>query len=153
MTWTERDLTTGEQMEVTAEKAAKLNAGKDKDLPRVQKEDLKSFKQVKFQPVRSPNIYDAEFGVKDRDIVFHFWPYNYHEADRKGVASPAFPRDFGPNLIKTMDDIFRGRTEIHNDPDMGAFTVKALGWGENQFAFDLAVKACKQLHFAMGGTE
>lgn len=152
MSWTERDLRTGEQMHVTAEKAAKLDAGKAVDLPKIAKEEMKSFEPIKFQPVKSPGIYDAEFGVKGPDLIFHFWPAGYHEAERRGTKAPAFVREFPTQLGSVMTEIFKAeRCEFYNDPDVGAYTVKAMGWGENQFVFDLAVKACKNLHLSMGG--
>jgi hypothetical protein len=153
-TWVERDLTTGKQAEMVADKAARLDKDVAKDLPRVQREEAKEITPVRFQPVRSPGIYDAEFGVKDRDLIFHFWPFGYHEAERKEVAPPRFPSQFEASLRAALNKTFNvDRVEYNYDGDMGAWYARAHGWGENQFAFDLAVKACKTLHSMMGGVE
>lgn len=154
MPWTERDLRTGEQDTITGERAVQLTKDTAKDLPRVQKEEVKAFDPVKYQPVRSPNIYDAEFGVKGNDLIFHFWPFNYHEAERRNIRLPDFAPQFEGKLKLEMEKVFGAhRVEFKYDGDMGAWYAKANGWGENQFAFDLAVKACKALHLAMGGSE
>jgi hypothetical protein len=114
----------------------------------------KQFKQVRFQPVRSPGIYEAEFGAKGKDLIFHFWPHGYHSADAQSLATPRFSKEFLPRLKTIMSETFgHNRVEIKQDPDVGAIFVKANNWGESQFCRELAIKACEAVHQANGGKD
>ena len=139
---------------VTTEREAELEKAKAENLPLIQKEaeGLRPFDPVEFQPVRSPGIYEAEFGMKEEDIIFHFWPAGYHEAQRERKPEPRFMAGFSVALTVTMGELFEdSRLEIQSDKDMGAIFVKARGWGKNQFARELAIKACEGVHSRMGG--
>jgi hypothetical protein len=142
---------------VDAQKANEYDQAKAEGLPVVTKEaegGIKPLDPVKFQPVRSPGIFEAEFGVKGKDLIFHFWPDGYHKADRNSLAPPAFKKDFLQRLTKTMVDTFtKERVLIEEDRDMGAFFVKAHGWGENDSYREISIKVCEIFHKAMGGTE
>jgi hypothetical protein len=103
-----------------------------------------------FQPVKSPGNYEAEFAIKGDDLIFHFWPSGYHDAQDKGFTTPHFKRDFSYHLVKVMSDSFSAnRIEVENDEDMGAIFVKASGYASNQFYKDMAIMACEKLHKAL----
>ena len=157
MAWRERDIESGKEEVAGLDRTRELNEARDQALPAMLKEaevGKKPFIPVHFQPVRSPGLYEAEFAKRDNDVIFHFWPYGYHEADRKGIAAPRFPKDFEPKLTTAMGDVFgTHRITVKHDMDMGAFFVCASGWANQQFWFDLAVKACQSLHTSLGGTE
>ena len=155
MSWLEKNYETNEVAQPTAARALVLDEAREQGLPTIKKEadaGVKPFAQVQLQPVKSPGIYEAEFGVKDSDVIFHFWPSGYHVAERRGVAGPKFKPGFENALKKVMGEVFDAkRVTIDNDIDMGALFVRAKGWGEAQFHRDLCIKACEQLHAAMGG--
>jgi hypothetical protein len=156
MSWVERQSDTGMDITVTPEKARKFEEAKAAGLPVVEREAAKGqmpFDPVRFTPVRSPGIYEAEFAKKDGDLIFHFWPYGYHEADRQNRRTPKFGPTFEAQLRQVMCSHFSTRSiEFHHDQDMGAWYVKIQHWGEKQFFHDLAVKACEKLHYALGGS-
>ena len=59
---------------------------------------------------------------------------------------------FESSLLKVMGEVFDPkRVTIEHDIDVGALFVRAKGWGEAQFYRDLCIKACEQIHAAMGG--
>lgn len=155
MSWLEKNTETNEVAAPTAVRAQVLDEAREQGLPTITKEaeaGVKPFAQVEFQPVKSPGIYEAEFGVKGGDVIFHFWPSGYHVAERRGVAGPRFKPNFEAELKKVMGSVFdSNRVLIDHDPDVGAIFVRAKGWGEAQFHRDLCIKACEQLHAAMGG--
>lgn len=157
MAWREREVETGKEEVVGLDRTRELNEARDQALPAMLKEaeiGKKPFIPVRFQPVRSPGLYEAEFAKRDNDVIFHFWPYGYHEADRKNLAAPKFPKDFQAKLSESMNSAFGPhRVSVKNDLDMGAFFVCATGWGIQQFWFDLAVKACQNLHKSLGGSD
>ena len=156
-TWRERDLETGVEGEASLPRAKELTEAREAALPAIQREaerGKKPFTALAFQPVKSPGLYEGEFGKKEMDVIFHFWPYGYHEADRKSLAAPRFPTNFEKHLTDTMGASFGPhRILVRNDLDMGAFYVRAYGWSEQQFWFDLSVKACQALHKALGGSD
>lgn len=157
MGWLEKNTETNQVSEADASRSKLLSEVKKGSLPTIRKEageGYKPFEQVAFQPVKSPGIYEAEFGVKGPDLLFHFWPYGYHLADAQGKAVPRFPKDFLPKLKKVMGETFEtSRVEISEDQDVGAIFVKAKGWGEKQFHRELSVRVCEAIHKAMGGVE
>ena len=142
---------------VDAERAKVLDLAREEKLPVIEKEaatGVKSLDPLKFQPVHSPGIYEAEFAMKGDDIIFHFWPWGYHKSDRNGEKTPRLSRNFPAVLSQVFTNLFgSGRFDIENDEDMGAHYVRCIGWGSNQFARDLAIKACKGLHSALGGVD
>jgi hypothetical protein len=155
MSWIEKQVDTDKQSEVTGQRAIELDQAREESLPRLKKEADKGqapFIPVRFQPVRSPGIYEAEFAPKDENVVFHFWPYGYRKAERAGLAAPRFKKDFEPILTKAMQDTFgEKRIQVEYVKAMGAFFVEAKGWGEHQFMRDLCIKACEAVHTRMGG--
>lgn len=155
MSWLEKNIETNAVSQTDAARTKVLDEARAETLPTVLKEadsGQKPFKPIELQPVKSPGIYDAEFGVKGTDVIFHFWPSGYHAAERRGAASPQFKPGFEATLKKVMGDVFDARrVVIESDPDVGALFVRAHGWGEAQFHRDLCIKACEQLHAAMGG--
>lgn len=141
-------------LNLTQEQMKELESAKSSSLPVIQKEvdAQKPFQPMEYQPVRSPGIYDAEFGVKNDNVIFHFWPAGYGEADRSGARLPSFSKSFEPTLQKVLEDVFgSNRFEIHRDDDVGAVFAKVIGYGQNQFHRELAIKACEKLHYALGG--
>lgn len=152
--WTQRDVESGIDEKASAAKAQVFEQEKAKSLPMVVKEssEVKPFEPVRLQPVISPGIYESEFGTKNNDIIFHFWPPGYHDAERKQTAAPRFSKDFLPKLTKAMGDVFEPhRVSIIDDADMGALFVVAKNWGDSQFVRELSIKACEALHKACGG--
>lgn len=157
MNWVEQDQETGNRHTAPASRAAVLEETKKDTLPVVQKEAEKGklpFEPVHLTPVRSPGIYEGEFGSKDGDLFFHFWPYGYRQAEREGKARPRFRADIEQILDKTMAEVFGAPRVQYSDyrERNGSFYVKATGWAQNQFAREIAVKACEKLHKALGGT-
>jgi hypothetical protein len=157
MSWTKRDQETAAISPVTGEAANSYDKAREEALPVFKKEvelnATQTLKPVDFQPVRSPGIYEAEFGVKYNDLIFHFWPWNYHSELKAGKNPPRFKAGFEDALRKVMDVEFGNhRVELKNDEDVGAFSVKCFGFGQNQFHREMAIKACEALHLAMGGS-
>jgi hypothetical protein len=152
--WTERETESRKEKEVSPQKAAELDAARDKDLPVIQKEaaGAKLFDQIKFQPVRAYGYFDAEFAVKDGNIIFHFWPHGFHEAQQVGKRIPDFPVAFESKLNQAMSHAFtRNRVEVREDRDMGAYFVKATGYGSSISPFEMAVGACQRLYRSLSG--
>lgn len=165
MSWTEREIATGKEVDVDVAKARLLDEVKKTSLPIVQKEadaGARPIAQVQFQPVKATNTFEAEFGVKGEDLLFHFWPYGYHDVERynDGLDSamckslPKFKSDFEKLLSESMYAVFgKNRCELSFDGDVGAWFVKANGWGQSQFHRNLCIEAVTILHRAMGGTD
>ena len=155
-TWTQRDVETHIDSTVDAPKAKVLDQEKAASLPKVLKEagEARPFDQVRLQPVISPGIYEAEFGTKGGDLIFHFWPSGYHDAERADRATPRFTNDFHGKLQQAMSETFEEhRVEITLDADMGAFFVVAKFWADSQAPRELCVKACERLHKLCGGLD
>ena len=154
MTWTEQLSTDSSIATVSLERAKLFDMAKDSSLPVIQREGDKPFDVIKFQPVRSPGIYEAEFGVRGEDLIFHFWPYGYRLAESSGKAVPHFKKPFTTVLDVEMKKSFgTNRVELVEDKDMGSWFVKAKGWGVNQFYRELAIKVCENIHKNMGGSD
>jgi len=125
------------------------DALKDSLLPvtvRESKSGNKFIAPIDFQPVKSPKNYEAEFAVKGEDLIFHFWPWGYHDAEADGLALPRFKPNFEKFLTQAIAAQFGNKTFISRDEDVGAFFIKAPGFGLNQFHRELAIKACEELH-------
>lgn len=169
MNWLEKDSSSQAVGAVSASRSKTLDKVRDESLPVVAKQVSRGelpLDPVRLQPVKSPGIYEGEFGQKDfleelgggktqlrKDIVFHFWPYGYGEALRANLAKPKLVDDFPHKLRAIMGREFgEARVEVSYDKDMGSWFVRAIGWGSNQFWFDNSVKACETLHKALGGT-
>lgn len=151
MPWTEKDPKSSNGTHSPSdERAQLLSKTKEEFLPIAVKEASagdKGIDQVDFQPVKSPGTYEAEFAVKGDDVIFHFWPWGYHDAERRGETTPRFKRGFQDSLMKAMSQAFDPkRVEISEDKDMGAIFVKASGFGSNQFFRKLSIEACELLH-------
>lgn len=113
----------------------------------VAKDPDKVIEPVHFQPVKSPGNYEAEFAIKDGDVIFHFWPYGFHEAQVREQTPPRFKRGFHQFLVSAMASAFDSRRlEFEDDKDMGAIFVRAKGFADNQFYRQLAIQACEKLH-------
>lgn len=157
MSWEEMETKTGKPVAMTPTKEQALEAEKALSMPVVVKEasrGTRPFEPVHPQAVRSPGIYEGEFIVKDGDLIFHFWPHGFHEAQRRGIATPRFGPSFDTSLKSVMRSVFNDhRVEVSYDGDMGAWFARAKGWAENQFHFDLSVEACTKLHKALGGAD
>lgn len=155
MNWIEKEAETNKITTADAARTKVLEDEKQASLPFIVKESnegVRPFSQIELQPVKSPGIYEGEFGVKGNDIIFHFWPSGYHAAERRGVASPKFPPEFEAKLKQAMDGEFEARrVVVEQDRDMGSYFVRAVGWAESQFHRDLCIKACEKLHSLLGG--
>lgn len=126
----------------------------EKGMPVIGSESDRPFEPVSPQPVISPGIYEGEFLVKEPHVIFHFWPYGYHEADDLNKVPPRFPRNFKDTLTKAMKEALSPtELDVEEDRDMGAWFVRARGLSERPFFKDLAIKACETLHKAMGGKD
>lgn len=107
----------------------------------------KGIEPIEFQPVKSPGNYEAEFAKKDDDILFHFWPYGFHDAQDKEKTPPRFKNGFETFLTQVMSETYGPkRVQLEKDLDMGAIFVRAMGAGSNQFFREVAIKACELLH-------
>lgn len=107
----------------------------------------KLLKPIDFQPVISPGHYEGEFAKKDADIIFHFWPHGYHEAENAGRYPPRFEKNFEAVLKASMEKTFGpGRFEMHNDSDMGAIFVKVFSFGLSEFYRELCIEVCELIH-------
>jgi hypothetical protein len=142
-------------LSVDASKAAEYDKARDEGLPVVTKEaesGVKPVEPLRFQAVKSPGIYEAEFAKKERDLIFHFWPWEYHKAEHEGRPTPAFKKDFYHHITETAASIFgAGRFELKDDTDMGAIFLQAFGWGESDGYRQIAIRFCEEFHKAMGG--
>lgn len=155
MPWLEKNSETNSVGAADAARTKVLDETREENLPIIKKETdsgQKPFTPVQLQPVKSPGIYEGEFGVKGDDVIFHFWPSGYHAAERRGAAAPKFVAGFEVMLKKVMGDVFDAkRIKVEHDVDVGAWFVRAIGWADAQFHRDLCIKACEQLHAALGG--
>ena len=145
----------GEFVPVDEDKARVYDSERERSLPVLQKEPGQhDLEPLRPQPVISPGIYEAEFMSKGSDIVFHFWPYGYHEADDHDKVPPRFGKNFQPTLTKIMNEgLFPCKVYVSEDKDMGSWFVRAFGLAERPFHRELCVKACEDLHTALGGTK
>lgn len=151
MSWTEKDPKSSNGIHAAdTARAQLLSKTKEEFFPIAVKEASggdKGIAPVEFQPVKSPGTYEAEFAVKGDDVIFHFWPWGYHDAERRGETLPRFKRGFQNFLITAMSEAFDPkRLVVEDDKDMGAIFVKATGFGSNQFYRKLCIEACEKLH-------
>jgi hypothetical protein len=155
MAWLEQMKDAPQAVRPPPAREQELEKARDESLPVVNRQVGKGqlpVQPVRLQPVRSPGIYEGEFGVKDGDVLFHFWPYGYHEAERQRLAAPHFPARFEGSLLEVMNQEFgKNRVEILKDDDVGAYCVIARNWASQQMHFELSVRACEKLHKALGG--
>jgi hypothetical protein len=157
MSWSQK--TKSNTVESVASTIAKeYDTVRDMSLPIFQKEAdqhaAHALQPVDFQPVRSPGIYEAEFGVKYDDLIFHFWPWHYHQETNAGRTAPRFKKGFEEAVAAVMSKEFgANRFEIKLDEDVGAIFVKCFGFGVTQFHREMAIKACENIHLAMGGVQ
>lgn len=156
MNWVEQKVDKGGPYIPDAARVRELEEGKRESLPILEREARKGqmpIEPIRFRPVKSPGIYEAEFAQKDKDLIFHFWPYGYHQAERDRRAAPKFKTGFEKALTDSMENVFSSnRVTVSLDRDVGAYFVKAANWGEHQFMSELAIKACEQVHKALGGS-
>lgn len=107
---------------------------------------------IDFQPILSKGFYEAEFAMKGNDVIFHFWPDRYHEAERSELPTPTFPKDFEVKLKAVLGDVFGAhRVEMSMDADIGAWFAKAFGYGTHEYARKLSIEVCEKLHKDLGG--
>ena len=155
MAWVEQELKERKKLEVTPAREKLLNEVKRATLPTIVQEAAsgdKSFEAINFQPVKSVGRFEAEFAKRDGDIIFHFWPWGLHAADREGTPRPPFTAAFRAALPKALYDEFDVKlVTIIEDRDMGSIYVKAESYGKKQFWFDLARKVVTTLHRHLGG--
>ena len=155
MSWIEQEHESRKKLNVTPDRVAVLDALKEATLPIIKKEALsgdRAIEPLHFQPVHSPGIFEAEFAKKGNDLVFHFWPWGFIQAERSGKIRPAFPIEFLATLRHTMITHFgTSNVELNDDRDVGAYSVIVRSFGARQFWHELSVKAVTDLHKAMGG--
>ncbi len=153
MPWIEQEHVSKKKLTVTTERASVLDKVKAETHPTIAAEagrGAKPLEPIKFQPVRSPGIFEGEFAKRDHDIIFHFWPWGLHQADKEGVPRPAFKKGFKETMKLVLEKHYH-RIEIEDDRDMGALFVSAPSAGGQQFWHQLAVRAVTDLHYALGG--
>lgn len=156
MSWIEQEHQTKKKLVITDEKQALLDKVKTETLPTIRQEAAKGDKAVtpiRFQEVKSPGLFEAEFGLKDDTLIFHFWPYGLHAAERAGQPRPAFVPGFREQLLAASTTSYNAGIDFAEDRDMGAFSVRVFGAGKKQFWYDLALRMVKDLHKRLGGTE
>ena len=153
--WTEQDMETRKVSKADAERASLLDLVKKENLPTIKKEAESGgpgFKPIDFQPIRSPGIYEAEFAVKEKDIIFHFFPHGYARAAHQNLATPPFKPGFLKVVKEQLALVFDAhRVDIQEDKDLGGISAKARGWGDSSYARDLCIKVCEAIHKKMGG--
>ncbi len=155
MNWVEQKSQTRENVEVTEAKAKLLNEAK-KELPVVQKEadgGVRPFQAIAFTPIQGVGKFEAEFGVKGDDVIFHFWPWGYHTKEREGSRLPSFEKVLDSVIKEEFPKAFGSAVTIETefDGDVGAWFVKAKNAALNQFHSKLSVKAVSNLYVALGG--
>jgi hypothetical protein len=153
MSWTEQESKDRKKLEVSAERASLLDKVKKETLPTIKKEAAtgdKPVEAIRFQEVKSPGNFEAEFGLQGTDVIFHFWPWGLHAAERDGRPRPPFVQGFGHSLSLIMKKHF-GRADMSEDRDMGSWFVRIPGLGAKQFWFRLSVQAATELHEHLGG--
>lgn len=155
MAWNEQEMRGRKPLTVTPERAAVLDMARSEALPVVKKEvgtGDKSVEPIKFQSVLSPGIFEAEFGTRGDDIIFHFWPWGFHEAERLGKPRVAFTPGFGAALSQALVDVLDGlHVHVEEVRDMGSWYASATGYAKKQFWRELAIKAITRLHHDLGG--
>lgn len=153
--WVEMDQATRQVISKDPSRSKEFEGEKANSLPVIEKESGKGaalFDPIKFQPVVGTGIYEAEFGVKNGDVIFHFWPHGYHAADAAGRATPSFKNGFKDALKSVAEKEFgKNRIELKDDRDVGALFLRAIGWAESQFHRQLSVKVCETLYKSLGG--
>lgn len=151
MTWIRRDNATGVISQAEAEKAQRYEEDKNAALPTIRKESESTmpFEPVRFQPVKSTE-YEAEFGVKGDDVLFHFWPPGYHQADAIGQRTPTFRKDFEDKLGFCLSKEVP-RHQLKLDEDVGAVFVICPGLALNLSHRQLCIRVCEKLHYELGG--
>lgn len=154
-TWKEKLANSRDVYDSDPERAKIFEMEKEKSLPIISRDlDKKEFEPVRPQPVISKGIYEAEFSVRGKDVLFHFWPYGYHEADDLNKVPPRFHRGFQQVLRFAMEKVMSpSKVELSEDRDMGAWFVKVVGLADNPFHRELSIKACEAIHKDMGGTD
>ena len=161
MSWIEQEHASRQRLPVTQERALELDKTKEEEHPRLVQEaerGMKPVEPIKFQPVHSPGIFEAEFAMRQlvsdggigRDVIFHFWPWGLHSADKTGAPRPGFKKGFREMLEQVFKKHYT-QVEIRDDRDMGSYFVRLRGAGGAQFWFQIAVKAVTDLHHALGG--
>lgn len=152
--WTAQETKSRASLPVDEAKARMLDEVR-KELPVVLKEadgGVRPFKTVDFQPVRGPGTFEGEFGVKLEDLILHFWPHGYHDAERTGGRTPKFKPGFEEALRSSFKDSFKHFSiEMTFDPEMGAWFMKIPNATSSLHYRDLCVKALEALHLKMGG--
>jgi hypothetical protein len=153
--WIEQEQRDRKLLTVTPAREQELENTKKEVLPIIAGEaeqGMKPFETIKFQPVKSPGLFEAQFAKKEGAIIFQFWPWGYHAAEREGRPLPPFTKQFReklqPTLAKTFEDRFLRVEEVRQ---MGAYYVEAATYGKKMAWFDLARKAVTELHHALGG--
>jgi len=150
--WSERS----SDGKVQSAQSSERDAAKQVLAPFAEKEadqGVKPFDPINFQEVLSPENYEAEFAMKEDDIIFHIWPWKLHEADKNGRVRPRFKKDFVQHLNFAFGKVFFSRWTFEFDEDMGSYFVKATGFGASQFARELALEAMEVLHKEMSRKE
>lgn len=166
MSWVEQEHETRKPINMTGEREALLEEVKKDNLPVIATEadrGMKSVEAIKFQPVHSPGLFEAEFAQRDtidpetgrvesKDVIFHFWPWGLHRAEKAGQPRPAFPRHFHERLQIAMLSSYMDAAQIKDVREMGSYFVRARGAGGQQFWYQLAVQAVTKLHHELGGS-
>jgi len=107
----------------------------------------KIIEPIQFQPVKAPGHYEAETAVRGQDVIFHIWPWGYHQA----VAEEARPPSFRPKFQDWISTAFLSEYPDANifidyDADMGSFFVKIHGVGVSQFWMKRAIQCLENLY-------
>lgn len=158
MSWTELNQATREQLPMTREREVLLNEVKHASRPALVKEvdqGKKEFEPIRFFEVRSP-YFEAEFGQRYNDIVFHFWPHGFKKAEEAGAPRPAFLKGMQNAIRTSLIDTFGDSSLVkvsqdQGDRELGAIYAKVERYGARQFWFELSKKAVTNLHKSLGG--
>lgn len=103
---------------------------------------------MKPQPVSVPSFtqyigdnYRAEYGAKDGDLIFHFFPNDI------GSFSDKFEDEMGDAFVLTFK--FRDKLQAAYSEELNSWAVRVIGYGDNQLAPNLALTVFKLLDIAL----
>jgi hypothetical protein len=152
MHWVEQNPKTRITSVPNEQRTEQLNQAVGESLPAIHAEvatGVKGLEPISLKPFRCPEgKFEGEFGTKDGDLIFHFWPYGYYQAEHDGTALPAFDRIFTRKLLEEIfGQSFRpDRIEVLPEPGLGSICVLAKGYGGSQFQYELCFKAVEALY-------
>lgn len=108
---------------------------------------------IHFQEVLGPKIFEGEYGVRGEDIIFHLWPYGYHQAMDDNKFPPKFHKNFKGQLVVSVAKVFpTNKVELENHIQrMGSLYVCIYGGASGMFHDQKCIEFCEDLYKELGG--